>query len=84
MRIGFSIFFFGFDFVVQFVSRCLFFALILRVVTLLNSTCVRVLVSVCYPDFSGCSTFDEHKCLRACVDVLPWPSSLRFQLAPFS
>ena len=75
MRIGFLIFSFGFDFVVQLVSRCLFFALTLRVVTLLNSKYVRVLVSVCYPDFSGCSTFDEHTCLRACVVVLPWPSS---------
>ena len=46
MRIGFLIFSFGFDFVVQFVSRCLFLALTLRVVTLLNSTYIRVLVSV--------------------------------------
>ena len=43
MRIGFLIFSFVFDLVVQLVSRCLLFALILRVVTLLNSTCVRVL-----------------------------------------
>ena len=71
MRIGFLIFSFGFDFVVQLVSRCLFFALILRVVTLLNSTCVRVLESVCYPDFSGCPNVDQHVCLRTCVGVLP-------------
>ena len=76
MRIGFLIFSFGFDFVFQLVSRCLFFALTFRVVTLLNSTCVRVFVSVCYTDFSGCLTFDQHICLRACVGVLPWPSSL--------
>ena len=75
MRIGFYIFFFGFYFVVQFVSECLFFALTLRVVTRLSSKDVRVLVSVCHPDLSGCSTFDEHTCLRACVVVLAWPSS---------
>ena len=75
MRIGFLIFSFGFDFVVELVSTCIFFALTRRFVTLLNSTYVRVLVSVCYPDFSDCSTFDEHICLRACVGVLPWPSS---------
>ena len=75
MRIGFLIFSFGFDFVVQLVSTCLFFALTFRVDTLLNSTYVRVLVSVCYPDISGCPTFDQHICLRACVGVLPWPSS---------
>ena len=75
VRIGFLIFSIGFDFVVQLVSRCLFFALILRVVTLLNSTYVRVLVWVCYPDFPGRSPFHEHICLRACVGVLPWPSS---------
>ena len=46
VRIGFFIFPFGFDFVVQLVSRCLFFALTLRVLTLLNSTYVRVPVSV--------------------------------------
>ena len=46
VRIGFLILSFGFDFVVQLVSRCLFFALTLGVVTLLNSTYVRVLVSV--------------------------------------
>ena len=68
MRIGFLIFSFGFDFVVQLVSRCLVFALILRVVTLLNSTCVRVLVSVCYPDFSGRPTFTStYVCVLASV-----------------
>ena len=71
MRIGFWIFSFGFDLVVQLVPRCLFFALNFRVVTLLTSTYVCVLVSVCYPDFSGCLSFDEHICLRACVGVLP-------------
>ena len=76
VRIGFLIFSFGFDFVVKLVSRCLFFALTFRVVTLLTSTYVRVvLVSVCYPEFLGCLTFDQHICLRACVGVLPWPSS---------
>ena len=65
-----------FDFVVQLVSRCLFFVLTFQVVTILNSTYVRVLVSACYPDFSGCPTFDQHICLRACVGVLPWPPSL--------
>ena len=74
-RIGFYIFSLGFDFVVQLVSRCLFFALTFRVVPLLTSTNVCVLVSVCYPEFSGCPTFDQHICLRACVGVL----SLAFQ-----
>ena len=83
MRIGFLIFSLGFDFVVQLVSRCLFFALTLRVVTLLNSTYFRVLVSVCYPDFSGCPTFDQHTFLRACVGVLSWPSSHRFSWLHF-
>ena len=69
------IFSFGFDFVVQLVSRCLFFALTFRVVTLLTSMYGRVLASVCYPDFSGCPTFDLHICLRTCAGVLPWPSS---------
>ena len=46
MRIGFFVFSFGFVFVFQLVSRCLFFALTLRVLTLLNSTYVRVLVWV--------------------------------------
>ena len=49
MRIGFLIFSFGFDFVVQLVSRCLFFALTFRVVTISTSTSVCVLASVCYP-----------------------------------
>ena len=48
VRIGFLIFSVGIDFVAQLVSRCLFFTLTFRVVTLLNSTYVRVLVSVCY------------------------------------
>ena len=71
MRIGFLIFSFGFDFVAQLVSRCLFFALTFRVVTFLTSAYVRVFASVCYPDFSGCPTFDQHICLRTCVGVLP-------------
>ena len=75
MRIGILIFSFGIDFVVQLVSRCLFFAFTFQVVTLLTSTCVRVFESVCYPDISGCPTFDQHMCLRVCVGVLPWPSS---------
>ena len=75
VRIGFLIFSFGFDFVVQLSSRCLFFALAFRVVTLVTSTYVRVLATACYPDFSGCPTFDQHICLRACVGVLPWLSS---------
>ena len=49
MRIGFLIFSFGFDFAVQLVSRCLFFAWTFRVVTLLTSTYVCLLASVCYP-----------------------------------
>ena len=49
MRIGFLIFSFGIDFVVQLVSRCLFFALTLRVVPLLTNTYVCVIASVCYP-----------------------------------
>ena len=49
MRISFLISSFGFDFIVQIFSRCLFFALTFRVVTLLNSTYVCVLASVCYP-----------------------------------
>ena len=48
VRIDFLIFSFGFDFVVQIVSKCLFFASIFRVVPLLTSTYVCVLVSVCY------------------------------------
>ena len=60
VRVGFLNISFGLDFVVQLVSRCLFFALTLGVVTLLNSSYVRVLVSVCSPDVSDCSTFDEH------------------------
>ena len=75
VRIGFFIFSFGIDFVVQLVSRCLFFALTFWVVPLLTSTYVCVLASVCYADFSGCPTFDQHICWRACVSVLPWPSS---------
>ena len=71
VRIGFLIFSFGFNFVVQLASRCLFFALTFQVVILLNSTYVRMLESVCYPDFSGCPTFDQHICLRTCVGVLP-------------
>ena len=78
MRIGFLIFSFGFDFVVHLVSRCLSFALTFMVVTLLTSRYVRVLATVCYPDVSGCPTFDQHICLRTCVGVLPWPSSHRF------
>ena len=70
MRIGFLIFSSGLDFVVQLVSRCLFFALTFRVVTLLTSTYVRVLASVCYPDFSGYPTFDQDIRLRTCVGVL--------------
>ena len=50
-RIDFLFFSFGFDFAVQLVSRCLFFALTFGVVPLLTSTCVCVLVSVCYPGF---------------------------------
>ena len=49
VRIDFLFFSFGFDFVVQLVSRCLFFALTVRVVPLLTRTYVSVLVSVCYP-----------------------------------
>ena len=49
VRIRFLIFSFGFDFVVQLVSRCLLFALTFRVATLLTSTYVCVLASVCYP-----------------------------------
>ena len=49
MRIGFVFFSFGFDFVVQVVSRCLFLALTFQVVPLLTSTYVCVLASVCYP-----------------------------------
>ena len=49
VRIDILIFSFGFDSVVQLVSRCLFFALTFRVVPLLTSTHVRALVSVCYP-----------------------------------
>ena len=49
VRIDFLIFSFGFDFVVQLVSRCLFFALTFRVVPVLTSTYVYALVSVCYP-----------------------------------
>ena len=75
MRISFLIFSFGLDFLVQLVSRCLFFALTFKVVTLLTGRYVRVLASVCYPDFSGCPTFDQDICLRTCVGVLPWPSS---------
>ena len=43
MRMNFLIFAFGFDFVVQLVSRCLFFALTFRVVPLLTSTYVACL-----------------------------------------
>ena len=53
MRVVFLIFSFGFDFVVQFVPRCLFFALTFRVVPLLTSKYVCVLVSVCYPGLSA-------------------------------
>ena len=50
MRVDFLIFSIGFDFAVQLVSRCLFFALTFWVVPLLTtSTYVCVLVSVCYP-----------------------------------
>ena len=49
VRIGFLIFSFGTDFVVQLISRCLFFALTFRVVPLLTSTYVCVLASVCHP-----------------------------------
>ena len=75
VRIGFLIFSFGFDFVVQLVSRYLFFVLTFRVVPLLTSTYVCVLVSVCYPGFLSCFTFDQYVCLRVCAVVLPWPSS---------
>ena len=75
VRICFLMFAFGFDYVVQLVSRCLFFAWTFRVVTLLSSTYVRVLVSVWNPDVSGCPTLDQHIYLRACVGVLPWPSN---------
>ena len=53
MHIGFLIFSFGFDFVVELVSWCLFFALTFRVIPLLTSTYVCVLVSVCYPSLSA-------------------------------
>ena len=49
VRIDFTIFSFGFDFVVKTVSRCLFFALTFWVIPLLTSPYVCVLVSVCYP-----------------------------------
>ena len=80
MRIGFLIFSFGVDFLVQLVSRCLFFALTFRLVTLLTSTyvCVGVL-----PDFPGCPIFDQHICLHACVGVLPWSSSHWFSWLHF-
>ena len=50
-RIDISIFYFGLDFVVQLQSRCLFFALPLRVIPLLISTLFCVLVLVCYLAF---------------------------------
>ena len=49
MRMNILIISWGFDFVVQLVSRCFFFALTIRVVPLLTSTYVCVLVSVRYP-----------------------------------
>ena len=82
VRVGFLIFSFRFDLLVQLVSRYLVFALTPRVVPLLTSTCNCVLVSVCDPDISDRPIRDPHVCFRACVGVLRcvffsvfgWPS----------